>query len=397
MRMTDLANKVKSFELNLTARYLANGDAGFANETERLQLQRDYADLTLGKNRLEWISDGDTTTPKYFPSLYVVFAAERSPIADARIAAAQLHQAFLLGSDVVAKNLYIGKYQGLTRSSNSKTLMLSLRGLDCRTSITHDQAVAACRANGATHHCTTQAEYAYLALRCKADGFQPQGNNLYGKDEQGNYGDIVHQYTSGTTKYFGRVAQGSGPLSWNHDGSPLGVWGLNGNVYEWAPGYRLNNGYIQIVEYNKAALAATDLAAASAEWKGVLVDGTLETPVDASATELKFGDAAAAGDNVINITGATWDGTNSFGRPFTSIEYTGFPALLKELAIIPHDAGSYGGDFQYFNLNGERCSLRGGGWPGGSGYGVFYAGTSSARSYAYGGIGARPAFYEPAA
>ena len=129
MRMTDLANKVKSFELNLTARYLANGDAGFANETERLQLQRDYADLTLGKNRLEWISDGDTTTPKYFPSLYVVFAAERSPIEVTRVQAAGqlLHQAFLLGSDVVAKNLYIGKYQGLTRSSNSKTLMIDVR------------------------------------------------------------------------------------------------------------------------------------------------------------------------------------------------------------------------------------------------------------------------------
>lgn len=389
MRMTDLANKVKSFELNLTARYLANGDAGFANETERIQLQRDYADLTLGKNRLEWISDGGDT-PKYFPSLYVVFPAERSPIEAARVQAGQLHQAFLLGSDVVAENLYIGKYQGLTLTSNGKTLMLSLRGLDCRTSITHDQAVAACRANGATHHCTTQAEYAYLALRCKADGFQPQGNNSYGKDEQGNYGDIVHQYTS----YFGRVAQGSGPLSWNHDGSPLGVWGLNGNVYEWAPGYRLNNGYIQIVEYNKAALAATDLAAASAEWKGVLVDGTLETPVDASTTELKFGDATAAGDNVINITGATWDGTNYFGRPFTSIEYAGFPALLKELAIIPHDAGSYGGDFQYFNLNGERCPLRGGDWRHGSIHGVFYAYINSARSYSNNGLAARPAFYE---
>ena len=396
MRMTDLANKVKSFELNLTARYLANGDAGFANETERLQLQRDYADLTLGKNRLEWISDGDTTTPKYFPSLYVVFAAERSPIADARVAAAQLHQAFLLGNDVVARNLFIGKYQGNFRSSNGKNLVLSLRGLDCKTSINLDASVASCRNNGTTHHLTTNAEYAYLALKCKSQGFQPQGNNSYGKDEQGNYGDIVHLYTSGANKVFGRVAQGSGPLTWFHDGSPLGVWGLNGNVYEWAPGYRLNNGYIQIVEYNKAALAATDLAAASAEWKGVLVDGTLETPVDASATELKFGDAAAAGDNVINITGATWDGTNSFGRPFTSIEYTGFPALLKELAIIPHDAGSYGGDFQYFNLNGERCPFRGGYWYDGSGYGVFCVNVSHARSHSSYHIGARPAFYETA-
>ena len=395
MRMTDLANKVKSFELNLTARYLANGDAGFANETERLQLQRDYADLTLGKNRLEWISDGDTTTPKYFPSLYVVFAAERSPIADARIAAAQLHQAFLLGSDVVAKNLYIGKYQGLTRSSNSKTLMLSLRGLDCRTSITHDQAVAACRANGATHHCTTQAEYAYLALRCKADGFQPQGNNSYGKDEQGNFGDIVHQYTSGTTKYFGRVAQGSGPLTWFHDGSPLGVWGLNGNVYEWSPGYRLMDGKIQVVEYNTAALQATDMGAASAAWKGILTDGTLVPP--GTEGELMFGDQDAVGDNVINIAGGTWDGTNYFGRPFTSIEYTGFPAILKELAIIPHDAGDYGGDYQYFNLSGERCPSRGGNWGNGAYYGVWSAYIGYTRASAGDSIGLRPAFYESAA
>ena len=395
MRVIELANTVKAFELNLTNRYLALGEAGFSDEGERRALQQEYAEITLGKNRLEWISDGGTT-PKYFPSLYVSFPAERSPIADARIAAAQLHRAFLLGNDVVARTICIGKYQGITKTSNAKSLVLSLRGLDCRTAITLDAAVTACRNNGTTHHLTTNAEYAYMALLCKSWGFQPQGNNNYGKDEQGNFGDIIHQYTSGTTKYFGRVAQGSGPLTWFHDGSPLGVWGLNGNVYEWAPGYRLNNGYIQIVEYNKAALAATDLAAASAEWKGVLVDGTLETPVDASTTELKFGDATAAGDNVINITGATWDGTNYFGRPFTSIEYAGFPALLKELAIIPHDAGDYGGDYQYFNFSGERCSYRGGAWFYGSSNGVWCADISYTRTTAYSGIGLRPAFYETA-
>ena len=393
MRMTDLANKVKSFELNLTARYLANGDAGFANEPERLQLQRDYADLTLGKNRLEWISDGGAT-PKYFPSLYVVFNAQRSPIADASIAAAQLHQAFLLGNDVVARTICIGKYQGITKTSNAKSLVLSLRGLDCRTSITLDAAVAACRNNGDTHHLMTNAEYAYLALKCKAQGFQPQGNNSYGKDEAGNYGDIVHQYTSGSTKYFGRVAQGSGPLTWSHDGSPLGVWGLNGNVYEWSPGYRLMDGKIQVIEYNTAALQATDMGAASAAWKGILTDGTLVAP--GTEGELMFGDQNAVGDNVINIAGGTWDGTNYFGRPFTSIGYAGFPAILKELAIIPHDAGDYGGDYQYFNFSGERCPLRGGDWDSGSGSGVFFV-IGSARSDSNNNIGARPAFYEPAA
>ena len=389
MRVIELANTVKAFELNLTNRYLALGEAGFSDGGERRALQQEYAEITLGKNHLEWISDGGGT-PKYFPSLYVALNAERSPIADARIAAAQLHQAFLLGDDVVARKLYIGKYQGNIRNSNSKDLVLSLRGLDCKHTINLDTAVAACRNNGPTHHLTTNAEYAYLALKCKAQGFQPQGNNSYGKDEQGNYGDIVHQYTSGSTKYFGRVAQGSGPLTWFHDGSPLGVWGLNGNVYEWSPGYRLMNGKIQVLPYNSAALAETDMSAASAAWKGILIDGTLVDP--GTGGELMFGDKDAVGDNVINIADGTWDGTNYFGRPFTSIEYAGFPAILKELAIIPHDAGNYGGDYQYFNFNGERCPARGGVWSDGSDYGVWCAAILYTRADAYHYVGLRPAF-----
>lgn len=394
MRVIELANTVKAFELNLTNRYLTLNTSGFSDEGERRALQQEYAEITLGQNHLEWISDGGGM-PKYFPSLYVVFPAERSPIADARIAAAQLHQAFLLGDDVVARKLYIGKYQGNIRNSNSKDLVLSLRGLDCKTGINLDASVAACRNNGPTHHLTTNAEYAYLALKCKAQGFQPQGNNSYGKDEQGNYGDIVHQYTSGATKYFGRVAQGSGPLTWFHDGSPLGVWGLNGNVYEWSPGYRLMDGKIQVLPYNTAALAETDMSAASAAWKGILIDGTLVDP--GTEGELMFGDKDAAGDNVINIAGGTWDGTNYFGRPFTSIEYTGFPAILKELAIIPHDAGDYGGDYQYFNFNGERCPFRGGTWSNGAFHGVWYAYINYTRAAAHNSLGLRPAFLRRAA
>ena len=391
MRVIELANAIKAFELDLTNRYLALGEAGFSDAGERSALRMKYAEITLGKNRLEWISDG-AEMPKYFPSLYVSFPAERSPIADARIAAAQFHQAFLLGDNVVARKLYIGKYQGNIRNSNSKDLVLSLRGLDCETSINLDASVAACRNNGTTHHLTTNAEYAYLALKCKAQGFQPQGNNSLGKDEQGNYGDIVHQYASGTTKYFGRVAQGSGPLTWFHDGSPLGVWGLNGNVYEWSPGYRLMDGKIQVLAYNTAALAATDMGAASVVWKGILTDGTLVAP--GAEGELVFGDKDAVGDYVINIAGGTWDGTNYFGRPFTSIEYAGFPAILKELAIIPHDAGDYGSDYQYFNLSGERCPFRGGDWNRGANNGVWCASIAATRADAYYYIGLRPAFYE---
>ena len=391
MRVIELANTIKAFELNLTNRYLTLNTSGFSDEGERRALQQEYAEITLGRNHLEWISDGGDT-PKYFPSLYVVFPAERSPIAEARIADAQLHQAFLLGSDVVAKNLYIGKYQGLTRSSNSKTLMLSLRGLDCRTSITHDQAVAACRANGATHHCTTQAEYAYLALRCKADGFQPQGNNLFGKDEQGNYGDTVHQYTLGTTKYFGRVAQGSGPLSWNHDGSPLGVWGLNGNVWEWCSGFRLNGGEINILPLNTAALATADLSAASAEWRGVLSDGALCAPGATGA--LKFGSVAA--ENTITLSSQTIASGYYYGQ-FKNLDYTPQPTILKELSILPCDGGDYGGDYIYISTDGERAAFRGGYWNNGSINGLSALYLLSARSYSDFSVGARGSFYRTAA
>ena len=394
MRLVDLANKVRAFELNLTARYLANGDAGFADATERRDLQRDYADLTNGRNRLEWINDG-AAEPKYFPSLYVVFLAERSPIESARIAASQLHQAFLLGADTVAREICVGKYQGVTCSSNSKTLMLSLCGLDCRTGITMEQAIAAGRANGATHHCCTNAEYAYLALRCKADGFQPQGNNLYGKDEFGNYGDVVHQYASGATKYFGRVAQGSGPLGWYHDGSPLGVWGLNGNVYEWAPGYRWFDQKPQIIPFNKAALATTDLGISSTEWQSILLDGTLVTP--GTTGELYFSDTAT-GNDVISLPNPTWYNTNDYLTiSFKNINYAAMPAIMKELAIVPHDTGEYGGDCMFARYAGERCPYRGGSWGNGGYNGVWCCVLSLGRSDSDNSLGARPAFYRAAA
>ena len=83
MRVIELTNTVKAFELNLTNRYLTLNTAGFSDEGERRALQQEYAEITLGKNRLEWISDG-AETPKYFPSLYVSFPAERSRLTQAR-------------------------------------------------------------------------------------------------------------------------------------------------------------------------------------------------------------------------------------------------------------------------------------------------------------------------
>ena len=393
MRMTDLANKVKSFELNLTARYLANGNAGFANETERLQLQRDYADLTLGKNRLEWISDGDTTTPKYFPSLFVREPAARSPLTAAMTLTGAPHMAFRLGENTLISELFYGKYQACQKTSNGKTLMLHLRGLDCKVYITLDAAVAAFKNNGGTHHLITNAEYAYRILKCRAQGYQPQGNNSYGKDEQGNHGEPCMTYDSGNTKYTGRVLQGSGPLTWFDDGSPLGLWGLNGNVWEWCSGLRLNGGEINILPLNTAALATADLSAASTEWKGVLSDGTLRDPGTVGA--LKFGQTAA--DYTITMSSQTISSADSHYGQFKNLDYATQPTILKELSIIPCDAGDYGGDYIYINTNGDRAAIRGGGWGDGSDCGLSALDLRYARSNSYNDIGARGSFYRTAA
>lgn len=56
---------------------------------------------------------------------------------------------------------------------------------------------------------------------------------------------------------------------------------------------------------------------------------------------------------------------------------------------------TYGGDYFYINnAEAERCLIRGGRWADGGGAGVFNSYLAGPRSYAYGYIGGRSAFYE---
>ena len=157
MRLKELADKVYDFEMRLTERYLSNGNAGFVNEDERLNLAHEYSRITYGQNHLEWISDGGATE-KYFPSLYVREPAARSPLSAAMVLTGAPHMAFRLGENTLISELFYGKYQACQKTSNGKALMLSLRGLDCKTYITLDAAVAAFKNNGGTHHLITNAE-----------------------------------------------------------------------------------------------------------------------------------------------------------------------------------------------------------------------------------------------
>lgn len=76
-----------------------------------------------------------------------------------------------------------------------------------------------------------------IALWCHKAGKEPYGNNNYGKDTRESLYRAIP--TSKDNDKTGRVATGTGPVTWSHDGTLEGIWDLNGNVWEWCAGLRL--------------------------------------------------------------------------------------------------------------------------------------------------------------
>ncbi len=127
---------------------------------------------------------------------------------------------------------------------------------------------------GETIHNITRAEFCYLSMLSVLEGFQPRGANNYGKD-----GTKTNEYgIPGGYIYQGRsyhVLNGSGPLAWRHDGTPFGVWGLNGPTYEILHGYMTEAGKWLFLQNNDAAVAtASILAETSDSYKALMPDGS---------------------------------------------------------------------------------------------------------------------------
>jgi hypothetical protein len=297
----------------------------------------------------------------------------------------------------------------------------------------------------------TNAEWAAIALLCKSRGFMPRGNNNYGQDTDvaSEKGIPSYWYDSSGTKYIGRTLTGSGPLGWVSDGSPFGVADLNGNIYEWTPGLRLNNGEIQILPDNDAADNSKDLSATSVLWRAMLQDGTLVYTKWVTDTAYALNAYITVGGKVYKATTAgtsgtpepTWpanvnntvtDGSNLVwtcvsdatlkydfvAAPANSgtiqintttqanpSDYYGtttletlaaaggvtVPNLMKLLGLAPIDA-NHGGDRIYMDSLNEKCAVRGGSWGFGSEAGVFSLDLDGPRSGSYVRTGFRSAF-----
>jgi formylglycine-generating enzyme len=162
--------------------------------------------------------------------------------------------------------------------------------------------------------------------------------------------------TSGTARSY----TGSGPDTWNHDHGPFGIADLNGNVYEWVDGLKIDAGVAKIMPDKDGADPGNDFGTAEGSWINTAVDIT---------------SGHTSGHKILTLkTGDDWTG---LAIPATS-DASG--------------SATYGNDGFYYDNTDERLARRGGYWLHGSIAGVFYLHLNHLRSNASTFGGFRPAY-----
>lgn len=301
------------------------------------------------------------------------------------------HPMFIVNA-VQIPEVFISKYQNIVMNDRAYSLPYK----DPKVLLTFDQAKLYSENKGAGWHLMTNAEWAGVALWCKKNNTMPRGNNNYGADYSAAHEKGVKTYSDDGVRTC-RVATGSGPASWAHDNTNEGIFDLNGNVWEWVGGLRLNNGEIQVIPNNNAA-SIIDQTAASALWKAILPDGSLVAPGTAGTLKLDYTAAPTAGTGSIQVSDTiaypqaddTPYGYKTF-ETLTAKAGVNIPEVLKALGMFPLDA-SHGGDGFYFRNNGERLPFRGGYWTNPSTAGVFNVYLDNPRSSTGTALGFRSAF-----
>ena len=340
-------------------------------------LRQSVEAATGGKNTVLYDSKG-------YPSIMAVIPKFNVQDIDASLGTG-VHPAFVVGG-VEKSEIFVGKFQATTHDG----VALSLPGMNPARSINYDSAHALCRAKGAGWHLMTNAEWAAVALWCYKNGFQPRGNNNFGRDSAQTYETArrVNGGNPGDATGDGAALTGSGPVSWSHDNSAAGICDMNGNIWEWQAGLRVNNGEINVIPYNDAALDNADHSAASAAWK--TIDGASGAYAAAGAANaVKYKLAGTTNYGLVRASGASFEGmTNPGAVPVGASAL----ALAKQLGLFPIASTGLGGDGFWLNDTIEALPLRGGDWYHAATTGVFALNCNNPRTNVLSIIGFRPAF-----
>lgn len=275
-----------------------------------------------GKNTVMYDSSG-------FPNIMVAIPKmKNSDLIDG--GNSDTHAAFIV--DGVEKDvIWVSKYQNIANDG----IACSLPGVTPQPWYTIENARAVCTAKGAGWHLMTNQVWALLALLAKKNNTLPNGNNNYGADYRYSYEKNLPA-TKGSDGRVNVGLTGTGPSTWTHDGTPDGVYDLNGNMQEWVDGIKLMNGQILMKTNN-------NLNQPEATWSATgqyfdFVGGKLV--INSSRTT----NTAEQGDNFSNVKAA----------PGHTIADS-----LKRSAITAYDE-IFVDDLSVVNFEGERYITRGG-------------------------------------
>lgn len=392
-----LMDNIFEVEDELTKEALAGTALAITDTVKQKDFKNRIEDLSLGRNTVLFDANDK-------PSIYVIYKPDEKARLDYLsnggthfTSSNTLHPAFMVNGSIV--EILIGKYlAGRVAGTNHA---VSLKGLSPANYINFDTSLSLCTAKGVGHHLMTQAEWAFLSLLAIREGYQPRGNDYYGKSYQDGteFGRAGDSYVYSDRKV-GPTLTGSGPVSWNLDGTPFSPADLRGNVREWNGGYRINDGELQIIENNNAADNTKDQSAISALWKAILQDGSLVAPETTDTYKWDYVNAAPASGTAPFLLNIAIENPPADATPYGLISFSALVAkdgitvhdLLRVLGIMPPLA-NYPLGTQYMRNIGERLGYAGGNWTDTSSAGLGSRNAPNERSYSHIGISFRPAFY----
>ncbi|MBQ1333319.1 MAG: hypothetical protein IIY36_10330 [Lachnospiraceae bacterium] len=315
----------------------------------------------------------------------------------------RVHPAFIVNGKEI-DGFYISKYG----NTEIEGVGYSMPGCVPRGDVGIRESRAFCEPKGLGWHLTTVQEWGAIALWCKRNGYLPYGNNDHGKDkrETSFRATPATRDEDGSTK---SVLTGSGPLTWTHDGTPAGIWDLNGNLSEWMGGFRFVYGELQVLPGNDGADIRNSQEADSDAWRAIdaetgeylVPDGQGTTPGSIKADYFCPPFQPPAWGSKwrfsANIPESREDSIRRCDMSFIVCDETIKPAakeFLYALGLIFNEPYFDTKEQYCYHNNGipEAFMYRGGFWGSGAFAGVFCWSASVGRIYKYEGNGFRASY-----